>query len=140
MLRASLSCRFQRNNNEHIVEVRIKEQIRFLCPFYDTPQDEMEHYIIYRVSIPQELVQILEQDHRECNTCTVYVSLWLGNSCLLKRYEGKTMVIRNKAHIVPPAGINILVQDFMYGIGSQSYMVITFLAKVSHQPVIGVEL
>ena len=50
------------------------------------------------------------------------------------------MVIRNKAHIVPPADINILVQDFVYGIGSQSYMVITFLAKVSHQPVIGVEL
>lgn len=52
------SCfyRFLQSNNEHIISVEIKERIKFVCPYYGGVSDgisesDMEHYIIYRVSV-----------------------------------------------------------------------------------------
>ncbi|XP_067933871.1 ephrin-B2a-like isoform X2 [Watersipora subatra] len=40
---------FSHSNNDHILEVQIRERIRFLCPFYDSEEPQAEHYIIYRL-------------------------------------------------------------------------------------------
>lgn len=56
-LSSHVSYRFLRSNNDHIVQVQIKERIRFICPFYTdstTDRDDTEHYIIYRVCMEND--------------------------------------------------------------------------------------
>mgnify|MGYP001795001604 CR=1 FL=1 len=50
-----LLYRFLPDNNDHVIDVRLKDTVQFLCPYYervDAMHQPLEHYIIYRVRQP----------------------------------------------------------------------------------------